>query len=245
MSGELDSGLLDSTILKEVAQERVLYDIETSKEKLISLYKALSDSDYESAEVPTLPMISRDDFIEKNIELKLIKSEQLKNDYYTDVTRAKYLPKVSLTASYNWEKRDLISFSKDGSFPGSETDYYNYGMKVTMPIDYNSLRDIESSKIDKLKADVSFENKKREMIAIYEMVEQNLKNIEKKIALTDRSQELYKKLYSDTSELFKSGYKTEYDVKTLENSLQMQKLEEEILKLDKVLELLNLYEKVE
>lgn len=244
LSGQLDSGLLDDAILKEVLQEKALYDIETSKEKLVSLYKALSDGDYEILKSPKLEMMSKESFLDNNIELLLIRSEQEKNAYYTDVTRAKYLPRLSLTGSYNWEKRDSLSFAKGSVFPGSETDYYNFGFRVSMPLDYNSLRDIETTKIDNLKANVSLKNKRKEAIAMYDMVSQNMKNIEKKIELSKRIVKLYSKLYSDTQELYKSGYKTEYDVKTLKNSVTMQELEQKILNYDKELELLNLYEKV-
>jgi len=244
LSGQLDSGLLDDAILKEAVQEKALYDIETSKEKLISLYKALSDSDYKRLKSPNLDLMSKKSFLDNNIDLRLIRSEQEKSSYNTDVTRAKYLPRLSLTGSYNWEKRDSLSFTKGSTIPGSETDYYRYGLTVSMPIDYNSLRNIEVSKIDNLKANVSFENKRKEASAIYDMVSQNIKNIEKKIELSQRIVKLYNKLYSDTLELFKSGYKTEYDVKTLKNSVAMQELEQKILNYDRDLELLNLYEKV-
>ncbi len=70
----------------------------------------------------------------------------------------------------------------------------------------------------------------------------NIKNYDKKIRLSRENRKLYSKLLADTKKLYASGYKTEYDVQTLSNSLAIQKLDTKIYKIDKQLELLNLYE---
>ena len=71
---------------------------------------------------------------------------------------------------------------------------------------------------------------------------QNIDNFEKKITLSLENMDIYTKLLMDTRELFKAGYKTQYDVETLENSVNISIKDSKILELDKQIELLNLYE---
>jgi outer membrane protein TolC len=82
----------------------------------------------------------------------------------------------------------------------------------------------------------------RELKAIFEQVMQNIENFERKKQLSVENMELYEKLLSDTKELYQAGYKTQYDVELLQNSVAIQKSDVQIYELDKQLELLTLYE---
>jgi len=111
-----------------------------------------------------------------------------------------------------------------------------------MPLDINTFRDIEVSKLEYLKSKLVIEDKNRELTAIYEQVMQNIKNFEQKIQLSVENSDIYSQLLSETSELYAAGYKTKYDVDLLQNSLDIQNYDIEIFKIDKQLELLTLYE---
>ncbi len=244
LNGQLDSGFLNSAIIETNVVTQALYDLETNKERLVSQFSSISDLDHQSAHVPTLRLMNEAEFLERNIDLKLIESETEKNRYNKQVTTAKYLPKINLTASYVWDKFDRKSFSSGSGVPGAETDYSSYGFKITMPLDINTFRDIESSRVEYLKSKILIDDRKRELRSLFEQVMQNLKNFDKKIELAKRNEALYKKLLQETKTLFDAGYKTTYDVETLENSVQIQVIDRKILEMDKQLELLNLYEKV-
>ncbi|CAI6151207.1 MAG: hypothetical protein SPLUMA2_SPLUMAMAG2_00459 [uncultured Sulfurimonas sp.] len=241
LSGQLDSGFLDDAVIQMNLVKQVLFDIQTAKEKLINKFSTLSDLSYENANIPNLALISIDEFLEHNIVLKQNAAEIEKNEYYKNVTIAKYLPKVSIIAGYNWSNSEqqfdsnLVPFKNDLS-------YYDYGVKASIPLDINSFRDIESIKIDYLKAQVVQKDKERELKALFSQVLHNIDNFDKKIELSNESMGIYKKLLEDTQELFLAGYKTQYDVNTLKNSLKMQKIDSKVLEIDKQLELLTLYE---
>ncbi|MBW6488002.1 TolC family protein [Sulfurimonas sp.] len=237
LSGQLDSGFLDSAIVERNILIQSLYDLETNKERLISRFNAISDMDYKEAVVPNIELISESQFLEQNIVLGMSESEIVKNRYFKSITLAKYLPKVSLTAGYNWDKSDTIY-----QFGSNEKDYYNYGIRVTLPLDINSFRDVESSKINYLKSVIVIEDKKREQKAIFEQVMQNIDNFEKKKQLSVENRDIYEKLLEDTKALFNAGYKTQYDVELLQNSVDIQKIDVEIFEIDRQLELLTLYE---
>ncbi len=237
LSGQLDSGFLDNAILERNVAVQALYDIETNNEKLISQFQALSDISYKNAQIPHLELLNEKEFLEDNIVLNMSQSEIEKNRYYKNATLTKYLPKVSVTGGYNWNKSD-----SPFQFGSQEKDYYDYGVKASLPLDINSFQDIESSKIDYLKSQVVAEDKKRQLRALFEQVMQNVSNLEKKKQLSIENKDIYAKLLTDTKNLFQAGYKTSYDVELLSNSLSMQDLDVKIFEIDRQLELLSLYE---
>jgi outer membrane protein TolC len=238
LSGRLDSGFLDDAIIQRNVVKQALFDIQNSKEELIAQFQVLSDLDYKKAPIPYLEFIKEKDFLKNNIVLKQNKSQIEKDRYYKNVTIAKYLPKVSFDAGYNWQKSQGQLFSQtDG-----ERDYYNYGVSVSMPIDINMFNDIESVRIDYLKSQVVQEDKKLQLTKTFEQVLHNIDNIDKKISLSSENMDLYSKLLHDTKALYDAGYKTEYDVENLQNSLDIQKIDTKIYEIDKQLELLTLYE---
>ena len=244
LSGQLDSGFLDNAIIQKNIVTQTLYDIQTAKEKLITQFHTLSDLDYKTAHIPHLEFITQKDFIKHNIILKKTDEAVMKNRYAKDVRIAKYLPRVSITAGYNWSKSSGQQFYAGGQLfdSSNELNYYDYGLRVSMPLDINTFRDIESAKVDYLKSQVVKKDKERELQALFEQVMHNIKNVDKKIALSNENKKLYSKLLRDTKELYAAGYKTEYDVNTLQNSLAIQNLDTKIYEINKQLELLTLYE---
>jgi len=244
LNGQLDSGFLNNAIIEKNRVTQLLYDLQTNQERLISKFGAISDLDYKEARVPQLSLVSEADFLEHNIDVKQSKSEADKNRYNKNVTLAKYLPTLSFTAGYNWDKLENPSFAGTAVSSPPETKYYNYGLKASMALDWNTFRDIESSRVEYLKSLVLVDDKKRELTALYEEVSQNLKNFQKKKELSVENEALYSKLLDDTQQLFTAGYKTSYDVQNLRNSVEIEKIDQDIFELDKQLELLNLYEKL-
>ncbi|WP_294966479.1 TolC family protein [Sulfurimonas sp.] len=239
INGQLDSGFLDNAIIDRNVVIQALYDIETNKEKLISQFNAISDMAYTQASIPHLTTINEEEFLKHNIVLNMSRSDREKSRYNKNITAAKYLPSVNLTAAYSWYKYEDYVYSSDDA---SEKDYYKYGVTASIPLDINTFRDVESSRIEYLKSNLVIEDKKRELRALFEQVMQNVKNFEKKKLLSIENRELYEKLLSETKDLFSAGYKTSYDVDLLKNSVSIQTIDLSIFEIDKQLELLTLYE---
>ena len=237
LSGQIDSSFLDNAVIERNFVIQTLYDIETNKERLISKFNAISDISYETADIPHLNILNEKEFLKHNVVLHMSESDIDKTRYNKDVTVAKYLPKVSITGGYNWSKSNSAY-----QFGSSEKDYYNYGVKASVPLDINTFRDIESSRIDYLKSKLVIQDRKRELRALFEQVMQNINNFEKKRLLSIENRELYEKLLSETESMFSAGYKTSYDVDLLKNSVSIQVIDLSIFEIDKQLELLTLYE---
>jgi len=244
LNGQLDSGFLDNAIIQKNVVIQTLYDIQTAKEKLITQFHTLSDLDYKKAQIPHLEYLTPQEFIKHNIVLKQREAEIKKSRYAKEIRIAKYLPSVKLTAGYNWSKSSgQQMYANSQLFDNSnELHYYDYGFRVKVPLDINTFQDIESAKVDYLKSKVVKKDKQRELQALFKQVMHNIENFNKKIALSNDNKKLYEKLLRDTQELYVAGYKTEYDLDTLKNSLEIQNINTKIYAIDKQLELLNLYE---
>lgn len=244
LNGQLDSGFLDNAVIERNFVIQTLYDIQTAREKLISSFSALSDLNYIDTGVPHLELLNEEEFLKYNIVLKVADAQTQRDEYSKNMTITKYLPSVSLTGGYNWSKSENQKFSAGGTIidGSNELNYYNYGFKASMPLDINTFRDIESAKVDFLKSKVLKEDKVVQLKAMFEQVMQNINNLEKKRELSIDNKEIYAKLLKDTQELFNAGYKTEYDVQTLENSVLISEINAKIFEYDKQLELLSLYE---
>lgn len=245
LHGELDSGFLDNAIIEKNIQMQSLYDLEAVREKLLSGFSALSDLDPKSVKLPRLELIDGEAFEEKSFDIELARSDIEKMRWNANVTRAKYLPKVSIAASHTRDKMVNPAFIGRPMNETFDTTYTTYGMKASMIFDFNELRDMEFAHVEYLKSQTLLADTKRESKRLFNEVKSNLEKSDKKIALAEENRQLYQKLLDDTKELFKAGYKTEYDVSMLKNSLLIQTFEKKIVELDRQLELLALYEKVQ
>ncbi len=245
LNGQLDSGFLNNAIIELNLVKQTLFDLETSNEQIIAQFKKLSDLDPKTAKIPFLAIVDESRFLEQNIDIKLAESESEKNRLYKNVTLVKYLPAINLQASYNWQKQE--SFLAFGSTPvpsNTETDYYRYGLTASMPLNINAYNDFEATKVEYLKSKVVIDDKKRELKLLFDQVMNNLTNYDKKIALAQENRKLYAALLADTQDLYRAGYKTQYDVDLLSNSMQIETINQKIYEIDKQLELLTLYEKM-
>jgi outer membrane protein TolC len=242
MNGQLDSGFLDNAIIERNFVIQALYDIQTAQARLISSFEVISDLEYKDARIPHLELLSQEEFLEHNIVLRLGESEIERNRYNKNVTIAKYLPRLHVTAGYNWSKSENSKFSAGMGAFSEEKDYYDYGLRASMPLDFNTFRDIESVRVDYLKSQISLEDTQKQLNAMFDQVMQNIENLEKKKALSLENKGIYDKLLADTNDLYLAGYKTEYDVNTLKNSVEIQELDSRIYEIDRQLELLSLYE---
>ena len=242
LNGQLDSGFLNNAIIERNIVIQSLYDIQTNKQKLLSQFKSISDVPPNELRIPYLQTISKEEFLGKNIILNMSKSEIERNGYNKNVTVAKYLPRINIVAGYNWQKSQNQSLSSGITLAPQETDYYNYGFRATLPLDINTFRDIEVSKVDYLKSKLVLEDRRRELTAVYEQVIQNIENYDNKKQLSKENTDLYKDLLDQTTDLYSAGYKTSYDVELLQNSVNIENLNIQIFEIDKQLSLLTLYE---
>ncbi len=153
---------------------------------------------------------------------------------------AKYLPTVSLQGQYIDGDLNPLFFN-----PSLQERYYNYGFSVSMPLDINSLTDIEASKVEKLRAAVQVLDRNDQVKEEYDWIYNSLGILDKKIVLAQKDENVYKSLYRLTKNLADAGEKTSFDADIMYNSLQIRKIDQKIYEIDKQVQLLKLYIRVE
>ena len=124
-------------------------------------------------------------------------------------------------------------------------NYYNYGFTVSMPLDINAFSDIEASKVEKLKAAVEVIDRKETIDEEYDWIDNSLRILDKKIVLAQKDEKVYQSLVRLTKNLADAGEKTSLDTDIMFHSLQIRKLDQKIYQIDKQIQLLKLYVRVE
>ena len=184
--------------------------------------------------------MSKTNYSEQNLELKRDKLRAEQSAYNAKITTAKYLPTVSLQGQYINGDLNPLYFN-----PSLKERYYNYGFSVSMPLDINAFTDIEASKVEKLSAAVQVLDRKDTVHEEYNWIHNSLGILDKKIALARKDEKIYKNLFTLTKNLAQAGEKTSLDADIMNNSLQIRKLDQRIYKIDKQVQLLKLYVRVE
>jgi len=239
-SGLLDSSFLDQAILKRSQDETALLEMELTLMELNQRFSLLSDKNPDNLKLPALKLMSKANYSEENLELKRDRFRAEQSDYNQKVTWAKYLPTVSLQGQYT--DGDANPFYIN---PDLKEKYYNYGFTVSMPLDINSFSDIEASKVEKLKAAVEVLDRKESVDEEYNWIRNSLNILDKKIVLAQKDEKVYKNLFRLTKNLADAGEKTSFDADIMHNSLQIRKIDQKIYKIDKQVQLLKLYVRVE
>jgi outer membrane protein TolC len=239
-AGLLDSSFLDQAILKKSQDEASLLELQLAKLELKQRFSLLSDKKPETLKLPKLRLIDKQHYRQEHLELKRDVERARESDYQVHVTTAKYLPALSLQGQYiDGDLNPLWATS------GIKERYYNYGFSVSMPIDINSLTDIESSKVAKLKAATQVLDRKKTVNEEYDWISNSLHILDRKIALAKKDEKVYNNLYRLTKNLAKAGEKTALDVAVMKHSRDIRRLDQKIYEIEKQLQLLKLYIRVE
>lgn len=239
-AGVLDSSFLDQAILKRSQDETALLQLQLNYMELKQRFSLLSDKNPKNLRLPKLKLISKTHYSDENLELKRDKLRAEQSNYNEKVTWAKYLPTVSLQGQYIDGDLNPLFFN-----PTIQEKYYTYGFAVSLPININALSDIESSKVDKLRAAVEVLDREDTVAEEYDWIHNSLGILDKKIRLAQKDEKVYKSLFRLTSNLAEAGEKTSLDADIMHNSLQIRKIDQQIFKIDKQVQLLKLYVRVE
>jgi len=237
LNGFLDTSFLDNSILEANKIKNAIADLLFQKEELNNNFSNLASGEYKSFNLPKLKITNKKTFLDENIELKKVKSDIEQKDYFKDITVAKYLPTISVNGSHTQyhERKDNLP---------SNTNVYSYGISVSMPLDVRTFNDIETQKIEYLKAKIDLKNKILEEENFYNTKIANIKMLNRKKNIAKEDYELYTSLLEIIVEEKEAELKTQSDVDTLSNSQRIKSIELKIYDLQEQIELLDLYSKI-
>lgn len=237
LNGFADTSLLDNSILDTNTRKTTLADLIYQKEELINQFNTYASGDYKSFNLPKFEILGKDSFINNNLNIKKTKADINSKNEYSWMTISKYLPTVSATFDYT-------KYHSTNSSSITYESAQNYGIKISMPLDTRTFNDIQSTRIDYLKAKLDLKNVINEQENYFKSKLAKIKMIESKIDLTKDDFKLYNSLLDTIIEEKNAEIKTQSDVDTLLNSKKIKEFELKIYKIDKQIELLDIYSKI-
>ena len=226
---------LDTALAKKDEAQLALLDMQTNLQELKSAFAKISNKNPDRLKLPKLSLVDRDRFIANNLDIDLANAKANTKEYAYKATRSRYLPTVSVSASYTKVSK-AQPFTKD--------KFANYSLQVSMPISVNMGNDLERAKLDSLISKVEAKTKMQDAKIDYKSVAKKLAIIDKRVAVANKEAKIYKRLANSTNRLYKAGQRSKNDVALLRNSYKMKKLDAQIYALDKQIELLKLYSKM-
>ncbi|WP_375724747.1 TolC family protein [Arcobacter sp. KX21116] len=237
-NGFADTSLLDNAILDTNTSRNALADLVYQKEELINEFATYASGDYESFTLPKFSILDKENFLKDNLTLKRAKADISSKKDFSWMTISKYLPTVSATFDYT------KYHSSNNPTINTDDDVQNYGIKITMPLDTRTFNDIQSTRIDYLKAKLDFDNQILEQENYFKSKLSKIKMIDSKIAIAKNDYVLYNSLLDVVVEEKEAELKTQSDVDTLLNSKKIRELDLKIYNIDKQIELLDIYSKI-
>jgi outer membrane protein TolC len=220
---------------KEQQSQIALLNLEQTLLELKASFAKISSKNPDTLRVPKLHMVNEDEFLDKNLDIKVAVANSKVARYAKKLTATKYLPTVSVGARYT----KILPVAR-----GARDKFTNYSLRVTMPLSVNFANDLEKAKLDALIATIKAKNAKHSAKVDYNLVKKKLAIINRQIALSNKEASIYKKLMISTKRLYKAGQKSKNDVKLLRNSYKIKKLDAKIYAINKDIELLKLYAKM-
>jgi outer membrane protein TolC len=236
--GMLDSTFLNNAIITKNIVQNTLITLKSNRFEALKVFEALSDYDYKNIPLPNFKLISKDEFIKKHIDIKMLDFVSKKAKYAKKLTLSSYLPAIYVNGSYNNLDEDINNKS-------TKDEYFKYGLSASMLIfDVNVFRDIEKSKLSYLKSKLEVEDKKQEQQKAWEDIAFRIEMLNERKEIAKENFEFYKKLLKITEDDFKIGQKTSLDVELMRNSKLNALSDLKIYDISIQLELLNLYAKM-
>lgn len=240
LNGFIDTSFLDNAILEANLRKNVLVELKYNQLNLINSFNNISSGDYKSFDLPVLKLVNQENFISNNLEIKKQEINIEVKDKFHFMTIAKYLPTINATYDYTkyHDIKNSPSYEKGDSVK-------NYGINVTIPLDVRIFNDIQSQKIEYLKAKTSLENIKLEQKNFFKTKIQKIDMLKEKVKIALEDYELYNSLLEVIVQEKDAQLKTQSDVDTLANSQKIKSIESKLFKIDIQIELLELYSKIE
>ena len=232
-NGLIDTSFLDNAILDANIKKNALLDLEFQLKSLINSFDNLSSKPYDSFELPRFDIVTKEQFIKDNIYLQKSRLDINSKKWLSNMTVSKYLPTINFTYDYSkYHKTDGITTNENTS---------SYGFNISIPLDVRTINDIQSSKLEHLKAIKSLQIEQKEEENFLKTKLDKLALLNKKVKIAQDDVKLYSSLLTQMKELQEAGIKTISDVNTMKNSLDSKYLDLKILDLEAQIELLDLY----
>ena len=239
LNGFLDASFLDNALLTLNNTKHTLVDLKYQKQELINNFNNISSKEYTNFELPVFKIFNEKEFLENNIELKKIEADINKKGNFSYMTMAKYLP--SINAYYTYSKYH----ETDNKMGLDRENDQTFGLTLNIPLDSRTFNDIESKKIDYLKSKLNLENSVDDEKTFFKSKLEKLAMLDERLQITKDDLEVYDSILKIINEEKDAQIKTQSDLDTLQNSQKIKSIDLKIYEIDKQIELLEMYAKLQ
>lgn len=234
-SGSTDISELNRvTIDRDRARTELITVKNTLRNETYELKKLVGNDKVDTIILPDIPMLSAEEYVQSHLELLQYKAQIKSDELRWKSTQSSYLPKFSINASvgYRDTRSDFMDYSGDS---------YSYGAVLSIPLDINRRATIESGKLQHLVTQTQKYDRQLELEQEYALRYYTILDYREKIAVADEMLKMFDELHLFTQNQVKVGFKSSYDLESLGNSVEIQKLEKGIQEYNVMIEKIQLY----
>ncbi len=234
-AGEADISELSRVMLQVDEAENARISLQNALQtQKFALKKLYGDRSLAALTLPKIPIVDKENWLSRNLELLRYRRQIASDEARYKAIRSSYMPKITLNGNYGYSRFR-------GGFQNYDGEEYGYGVRLSMPLDPNAFNDVEASKLAYLSAKIARKDREKELENEYDTHLAAIESYRQKIEVARRMESRYEELYRFTRAEFKAGTKTAYDVASLKNALQIQRLERKIQRYNILLEKLALF----
>ncbi len=201
------------------------------------LKKYIGKNSIEDIPLIDFVLINKEIYIKKNLELLQYYAKNKDNLFNSKIIQSSFHPKLTFNFSYGY------TANKEDTYPinDSNGNNYYYGLTFSLPLDINKDSTINASKLVYLQSKISITDKKMELIQKYNKYFQTIIDLKEKAMIAKDTSTRYFDLKKFTFNQVKAGFKSSYELESLQNSVKIQKLEIKIQNLNILIEKISLY----
>jgi outer membrane protein TolC len=229
-AGEADITQLNDALQTRNNLQKTRLDLEN--QKLSRLEEIAKFTPLKPEAIPLAPFekIDQDEFMENSIPAKLAKIQSQTARVQQTITVSSYLPSLSASAGVSRSRVET-----------TDRESYNYGLSLSMPISLTEGWAIEEKKLETLRAESQERTTAEEVKRAYAQSQSAIEATRKSVEVSKENIALYDSLINVTRAQAQSGSVSRFDLQTLENSRESDRLEIESNQIAVQIELAKLY----
>ncbi len=228
------SELNRATIDRDTARTALIVSKNTLRNEEYALKKLLATAQIDPVDIKNIPLVTKEEYLAQNLELLQYAAQDRSDEAGAKIVRSSYLPKLTFNGSYGYT-----------DYQGDRIEYkgnnYNYGAVLSIPLDINTNAQMQSSRLQLLQTRTAKVDRAQELEQEYDMRFFTIADYEERIVVAQEMLTIYQELYTFTKQQVQTGAKSVYELESLGNSVEIQRLEKEIQTNNILIEKIALY----
>ncbi len=245
LEGGLDVSILNRTLIELNGYKNAHVELKKMRVDLLTTFATISELDPYAVPPFNLKAISGDEYLKHNLALKAQNTKILQEATFSKMTKARFLPSITLSAGYNVKTTKAEDAFAKQIFGRDEAKSYDVGLTLNVPLNISTFNEIEKSKLAHLISKNDAILKKTEEKNLYFAAQHKIAMLQEKKLIAKENVTLYSDLLAQIKEQLDAGIKTEQDYQMMKNTLDSSALDIALYEIEERIELLALLAKVD